>query len=52
MYRITHKGQSMLEYAIILALIVLITVITLSLMGSNIKDLLNNLSNYLSNVVQ
>jgi Flp pilus assembly pilin Flp len=45
-----QEGQALIEYALILALIALLTMGVLQLLGQNISGLLGNLSSSLSSV--
>ena len=44
------RGQVLLEYALLLALVALATIGTLEALGANLRDLLNQVSSDMSNV--
>lgn len=44
-----YKGQGMVEYALILALVSIVAIAALILLGGKIKDVFNGVSNNLNN---
>jgi pilus assembly protein Flp/PilA len=43
------KGQSLVEYALILALVAIVVITALTALGSGAKDAMENVSNTISN---
>lgn len=50
MKKFHKRGQSLVEYALILGMIVLVIAVSLKLLGTNISDMFTTLNNYLSTI--
>ena len=46
----SQKGQSLVEYALILALVAIVVITALTALGGGAKDAMENVSNTISNV--
>lgn len=47
----SRRGQSLVEYALILALIAIVVIVALTSLGENAADAVSNVSNAIGNVV-
>jgi pilus assembly protein Flp/PilA len=47
----SRRGQSLVEYALILALVAIVVIVALTALGSNAESVLSNVSNTIGNVV-
>jgi pilus assembly protein Flp/PilA len=45
----SRKGQSLVEYALILALVAIVVIVALTALGGHTEDALSNVSNVLGN---
>jgi len=43
-----EEGQTLAEYALILVLIAVVAIVALTLLGTNIRDMLNNLATHIA----